>query len=313
MVGVGIDIGKDCVDVALKDRHAGQFPRTPDGLAEVVAWMHTLERPRAIVEASGGYEAIVLRTLYAADLEVILIQPRRARQFAKAMGLLAKTDAIDAVVLAAMAEAPLRDPAWEAPPEHVADLRALVDARRKLVAERDALTLRVRSARPIVREPLERLREAIKAEIGELQRRIQALIDHHPDLTRDAKTLTETKGIGAVTASTLLARLPELGHLNRRKIAALVGTAPMNNDSGKHAGHRTIRGGRADVRTVLYMATLVATRHNDHIKAFYQRLLGRGKAKKVAIVACMRKLLIHLNSQLRRARRAPTLAALKEI
>jgi len=310
MTGVGIDVGKDKVDVAIGDVYIGEFPTTEQGLDEMVTRLAKLDMPRAVVEASGGYEAPVLYALHDGSIDVVLVQPRRARQFAKAMGMLAKTDEIDAVVLAKMAQAPLPDPSWTAPAEHVADLRALVAARRQLVGERDALTLRLRRAREVVRKSLERLRKAVTKEIGVLETRIQAHIRAHDDLRRDAQVLHETKGVGPVATSTLLARVPELGTLNRRQIAALVGAAPMNNDSGKRKGHRSIRGGRSDVRTVLYMATLVATRHNEHIKAFYTRLLARGKQKKVAIVAAMRKLLIHLNSQLKRARSAPTDAAL---
>jgi transposase len=178
----------------------------------------------------------------------------------------------------------------------LAELRALVDTRRKLVADRDANRLRRHGAHEAVMGTLQAIHVALDKAVGALDGRIRRLVRAHEDLRVRAARLREVDGVGPVTAVTLLARLPELGQLNRRQISGLVGLAPVARDSGTRMGKRYIQGGRADVRKVLYMATLVAVQRNPHIALVYQRLLRNGKPKKVALVACMRKLLIHLNS-----------------
>jgi transposase len=307
-IGIGIDVAKDKVDVALSDgTYLGEYKQTKRGLAALVRQLPP--DGRAVVEASGGYEREVLQALHDGGVEVILIQPMRARHFARALGLLAKTDRIDAAVLALMAvQAVERHVRWQPPREAVARLRALVDTRRTLVQDRDVYALRIRAAAGDALKALKRVGQTLTKEIKTLDAKIRRLAKQDDQLEADLQTLTATDGIGPVTATTLLAKLPELGTVNRREIAALVGVAPIARDSGKFIGRRYIFGGRADVRSVLYMATLVAVRFNDPIKAMYIRLLSRGKPKKVALVACMRKLLIHLNSELRRSRK-PTPAA----
>lgn len=303
-VVVGIDIAKAHVDVAVLGTPAlaERFANDDEGHQALIERLRPLDVQLVVMEATGGYEAPLACTLQVAGLAVAVINPRQGRDFLKAMGRLAKTDRIDAEGLAEFGRVLLsrEDLASYLKPlasEEQQDLAALVDRRRQLVTmlgmERQRLSRSRRAVRP-----------SIKAVIKTIERQLDRA-DH--DLDRHVKThfapldqlLRSTKGIGPVASATLIADLPELGRLNRRQIAALVGVAPVARDSGQMRGRRRIQGGRAKVRRALYMATIVATRHNPVIRAHYQRLVDTGKVKKVAIVACMRKLLTILNAMAR--------------
>ncbi|MCB9744064.1 MAG: transposase [Alphaproteobacteria bacterium] len=305
-VGVGIDVSKAKVDYATSDGAlSGIALRTPEGLLELVRELQQIDVHRVVLEASGGYERLVLEVLHAADLPVVLIQPMRARHFARAVGKRAKTDAIDALVLARMALLVVDEqPLWRPPTDEQALLRALVDRRRQLLTLIDMETKRKRGAHDVVLVGITETLSFLKDKLSEVDRQISELLSQDEKLGDQAATLAEVKGVGPVTACTLLVHLPELGTLNRRQIAALVGVAPMNRDSGTKSGRRFIHGGRAQARKVLYMAALTAVRWNPELKEVYLRLLQRGKPKKLALVACMRRLVVHLNSRMRAWKRA---------
>jgi transposase len=266
------------------------------GHAELCQLLIPLAPRLVLLEATGGYEQDLALALAAAGLRVSVVNPRQARDFARCTGKLAKTDRIDAQALrdfAGMLDAQGHEPRALAD-EQRRELTALVVRRRQLVAmlvaERQRLSVAHAKAKPSILGIMDAIAAQLHDVDGELKDHIQA---HHADL---ARLLTSVKGVGPTTASTLLAQLPELGQLNRKQISALVGLAPMNRDSGTLRGTRHIFGGRADVRRVLYVAALVGTRFNPVLKAFYARLLAAGKPKKVALVACMHKLLIILNA-----------------
>jgi transposase len=252
-----------------------------------------------LMEATGGYEAALACALQAAGLRVAVVNPRMARDFARAMQRLAKTDRIDAATLAEFAGVLARRPDSErfirplSKPEQQ-DLAALVTRRRQLVSMQVAERQRLQLARPVARASIEALLEAIAHQLDDVEVAMARQVEqHHAQM---AKLLQSVSGIGKVATATLLAELPELGRLNRRQICALLGVAPYAKDSGASRGRRRIIGGRFEVRRTLYMATLTATRYNATIRTFYQRLLAAGKHKKVALIACMRKLITHLNA-----------------
>ncbi len=297
---VGIDVAKDRLDVhVLPTGTAFAVPRDGEGLERLVERLGRLAPTLIVLEATGGFEVMVAATLAAARLPLAVVNPRQIRDFARAIGRLAKTDALDAQVIALFAERirpearPLADDAGRA-------LTELLARRRQL---RDMLTAegnRRRQARDA------RLRRRIDDHLAWLRKELAALdgdtdqtIRNSPAWRENEDLLKSVPGIGPVTARTLLASLPELGRLGRREIAALVGVAPLNRDSGTLRGHRMIAGGRSAVRTTVYMATLAASRFNPPIRAFYRRLRDAGKPAKVALVACMRKLLTILNAILR--------------
>lgn len=255
------------------------------------------------MEATGGLEAAVACSLQADGFEVAVVNPRQARDFARAMGYLAKTDRIDARVLAQMAEVINRHPERERFIRKLPDaerqvLAAMVVRRRQLITMLVAERNRLHTAHPQSRKSINTIIKALEDELARPDDDMNHHIQNH--FKELAERLSSIKGIGTMTAAALLAEVPELGNLSRREISALVGVAPVNRDSGTMRGRRTIFGGRAGVRTALYMATLVATRFNPVIKAFYIRLLTAGKVKKVALVACMRKLLTILNAMFRK-------------
>lgn len=309
-VGVGIDVSKDWLDVATTSEASPWRVRNDAaGLEELVARLREVEVHRIVLEASGGYEGLALHQLHDAGFAVVLVQPMRARHFARALGQNAKTDAIDAKVLARMAllavdEAPL----WEPVDDVVADLKALVERRQQLLTERDGEKKRLRLARDVVRPDIEASVERLTTQIKDLEQRINDLVASSHRIEAEVERMESVRGVGRISAATLRVLLPELGTLTRTEIAALVGVAPMNRDSGGKSGRRYIRGGRDTARCCLYMAALAATRWNSVIKAQYARLIARGKKAKVALVACMRKLLIHLNSLLRNLLTGPTSA-----
>lgn len=295
-VSVGIDVSKSMLDIAIHETgESWSGSNDVSGCAAVVPKLRQLKATRIVLEATGGFETLVSASLWAADLPVIVVNPRQVRDFAKATGQLAKTDRIDARVLAHFAaaiEPPLR-PGKSAEAQH---LEALLARRRQivgmLVAEKNRLANnRDHAVVKDLKHHIAWLERRLKSSDDELQRVLKA----SPAWRERDDLLRSTPGVGPVLSLTLLAQLPELGQLNRREIAKLVGLAPFNRDSGKWRGSRHIWGGRAAVRSPLFMATLCAIRINPTIRCFYQRLIKAGKAPKVAITACMRKLLTILN------------------
>jgi transposase len=299
LVYLGIDIAKYYLDAAIRTEKR-RFPNEAAGHRQLISWINQIEGAvQVICEPSGGYERALVRALVGAQLKVSLVPANRVRQFARAAGILAKTDRIDAKVLCAFAQAmqPGTISASQLEQEH---LRELESQRRHLthllVMEQN------RAARMSdfhVCKLNRRLITQIKKQIEQLDLLIQRQIKASPELCTKAEKLTAISGVGARTAALLLAQMPELGQLNRREVAALVGVAPFNRDSGRMRGKRAIYGGRRPVRHGLYMAALVAARHNPILRSFYLRLRAGGKPAKVALTATMRKLLIVLNSALK--------------
>ena len=298
-VYVGIDVAKERLDVAQRPSLEGwRVANDERGIAELVARLVQLKPALVVLEATGGMELPLVGALAAAGLPVVVINPRQAREFARATGRLAKTDAIDAQVLAQFAEA-VRPQLRPLPDAAAQELSALMTRRRQLIemltAEKNRLRAAARAVRPDIQEHIHWLERRLADLDGDLSQTIRS-----SDIWREKDDLLQSApGVGPVVSTTLLADLPELGTLNRKEIAALVGVAPLNRDSGTLRGRRTVWGGRSKVRAALYMATLVATQRNPVIRTFYQRLLSAGKPKKVALTACMRKLLTILNAILR--------------
>jgi transposase len=297
---VGIDVAKDRLDVHV--RPVGEsfaVARDGEGLAQLVDRLRRLAPELVVMEATGGYETVVASAIGAAHLPLAVVNPRRVREFARATGKLAKTDRLDAAAIAHYAEA-IRPPARPIADAEAQALGELVARRRQviemMVAERNRR--RMATQRRVLKA-IERHLALLQAELSELEGDIDGAIRHSPAWQEDAELLASVPGVGPATLRTLIAELPELGHLTRRKIAALVGVAPINRDSGTWRGRRTIAGGRASVRAALYMAALVASRANPLIAAHYQKLRSAGKNAKQALVACMRKLLVTLNAILR--------------
>lgn len=296
---VGIDVSKVRLDVAVGEAGAiWSVPNTPAGVQQCVERLTPLRPGLIVVESTGGLERLVVSELCAAGLAVALVNPGRAKAFAQAQGRRAKTDALDARSLARFGEA-VRPPRVTLGSAEQQQLAALVVRRRQVIQMKVQEQNRLGTARSAQRASVEAHLSYLQAHLTELDREIAALVDAHPLYRGRAALLRSVPGIGAVTAHTLVAELPELGHINRKQIAALVGVAPFNHDSGQHRGYRAIAAGRAPVRCALYMATLSALRWNPVIRAFYQHLLRAGKLKKVALVACMRKLLLTLNAMAR--------------
>jgi transposase len=297
---VGIDISKDHLDVHVRPTGDSFRVRYDDaGLVTLVAHLRPLAPVVLVLEATGGYEVTVAATLASAALPVAVVNPRQVRDFARATGQLAKTDTLDARVLALFAEA-VRPAARPVPDAQAAALGELIARRRQLV---DMLGAEHNRRRLLRDRRLQRHLEAHIAWLEEALRRLDhdltTLIRSTPVWRETDDLLRSVPGIGPVTAGTLIADLPELGRLDRRRIAALAGLAPIARDSGAFRGRRMIMGGRAHIRRVLYMATLTAITHNPVIRAFHQRLVAAGRPGKVALTAAMRKLLTILNAMLR--------------
>ncbi len=302
-VFVGIDVAKHTLDIAIHDAdNRWTVPTTDAGVAALVSRLTSLGPTRIVLEATGGLERPCVAALAAAGLPVVVINPRQARDFARALGKLAKTDAIDAAVLAHFAATvqPAVRPVPDAATQHLA---AVVTRRRQLIemctAEQNRLAT---TPKP--------LRKDLQAHIRWLERRIAAAdtdldeaIRTHPGWRVQEDLLRSVPGVGPIVARTLLAELPELGTLSHKAIAMLVGLAPLNRDSGLFRGRRMIWGGRATVRAVLYMGALAGVRYNPVLRAFYDRLRAAGKLPKVALTACMHKLLIILNAMVKRQQR----------
>jgi transposase len=300
---IGIDVAKHSFEAALGvGGSIRTFPNEDAGHDELIGELIGRSVELIVMEATGGLERDLACALQAAGFAVAVINPRQARDFAKAMGRLAKTDRIDAKVLAELAHVLSQHPERDKfvtvlpSPEQQA-LQALVARRRQLVGLYTAEHQRLSISHAVARRSIEALIKAIRAQLKEVEAELARHIEkHHADLSR---LLTSVRGVGPATVATLIADVPELGQLSRREISALVGVAPLNRDSGQLRGKRAIFGGRAQVRRTLYMSALVATRFNPAIRAFYKRLVQAGKPKKVAIVACMRKLLTILNAMVR--------------
>jgi transposase len=298
-VFVGIDVSKGSLDYAVSNEsQVNQVGNDRKGIAKLVAEMRRNSPSLIVVEATGGYEQAVVDGLFEAGLPVARVSPQRVHQYARARGILAKTDQIDAGNLAEYGEH-IRPRLYVAKDKEVEHLSALLTRRKQLIEMIMAEKNRLRTACEAVKSSLQTVIACLGEELKRLDQEVDSFMDGHEKLQEREQLLRSARSIGPVTAATLLAELPELGELDRKQIAALVGVAPMNQDSGRRRGYRKTKGGRPDVRRTLYMATLTGIRYNPVIKANYERLVGRGKEKKVAITACMRKFLIILNAMMR--------------
>lgn len=300
---VGIDVSKDRLDVHLcPGGEAFATPRNGEGLADLLERLDALPVELVVLEATGGFETVVAAALAGARLPLAIVNPRQIRHFARATGRLAKTDALDAAIIARFAEAvrpeprPLPDAEAQALGEMVARRRQIVET---MVAERNR---RRHLTQPRLVKGVDRVLALLQAELSEIESDIDGAVRKTPAWREREDLLRSVPGIGPATARTLIAELPELGALDRRKIASLAGLAPMNRDSGTLRGRRTIAGGRAPVRAALFMSVMVAIRHKLPLQATYERLRKAGKPPKVAIVACMRKLLTIANAIIRDAK-----------
>ena len=293
---VGIDVSKEHLDAYLLPSCEQKRVINDDaGCTELATWLSCKVPSRIVLEATGGLEMLAASIWSSAGLPVVVVNPRQVRNFAKACGLLAKTDILDAKVIARFAEA-IKPEIRPLKSETCQNLTGLLARRRQLIEMLVAEKNRLASATTSVRKGIMAHISWLTQQIDEVDKDISKLIQATPSWKAKEELLTSVKGIGPVTAATLLAALPELGTISRRQLGALVGVCPYNRDSGKFRGKRAISGGRASIRSVFYMATLTAARFNPTIKAFYQRLLNAGKPHKVAITACMRKLLTILNA-----------------
>lgn len=295
---VGIDVSKARLDVAELGGGVWQADNAPKGIAHLVKQMADLHPELIVVEATGGYQRAVVEALFRAGLSVAVVNPARVRQFARACGLLAKTDKLDAQVLAVFGQRVQPKP-YTGKSEAEKQLSALLVRRKQVEEMLKAEQNRLRTVSPSLRGSVERIIAILKEEKKRLDEQIRDFLKEQKAWQEQTQTLSSAPGVGPITTATLLADLPELGKMDRKKIAALVGVAPMNYDSGKKRGYRKTKGGRTEVRSVLYMSTLVATRYNPVIQTQYQHLLKRGKEKKVALTACMRKFLTILNAMMR--------------
>ena len=301
---VGIDVSKERLDVAvhptdyLPKGDGWEVSHDEVGMRRLLSQLKSLEVDMVLLEASGGLELPLVAALAAEELPVVVVNPRQVRDFARATGQLAKTDALDAAVLAHFAEAvrppvrPLRDAETQA-------LNALAARRQQVMSMLVSEKNRLNSATIAVRHRIEAHIGWLEQELDDLNKELRQTLRQSPVWREKDDLLRSVPGVGEQLSLTLLAYLPELGTLDRRQIAALVGVAPFNRDSGKMRGRRSVWGGRARVRAALYMGALVASRFNPAIRDFYQRLLAAGKPKKLALTACMRKLLVILNSMLK--------------
>jgi transposase len=296
---VGVDISKERLDIGVsREGESWQANNDEVGIRNTANRLVEIQPALVVVESTGGLETALVVELCARQIPVALVNPGRVREFAKSLGLLAKTDKLDAHLLARYGKAAELQPSV-LPSTDIQHLSALMSRRRQLIQilsmEKNHFLSTALNLRPRLQEHIAWLEQELDRLTEEIQQAIQAT----PLFKEKEHILRSAKGVGRITASILLSDLPELGQLDRKKIAALVGVAPFNNDSGRRRGPRRVKGGRSSVRNVLYMAALVASRFNPVIKRFYQRLVAAGKKKKVALVACMRKLLTILNAMIR--------------
>jgi transposase len=296
---IGIDVGKSQLDAARHDSPATHsFSNTPEGLVKILTWIQDVSPALVAVEASGGYERALVHFLSSAGIQVAVVSPNQVLDFARAHNQKAKTDKLDAHNIAYFAS--IMKPRVFSPPSPVQEkLLALVTRRRQIahmiIPEKNRLMQACPDIRPRIQEHIDWLEEEEK----EIEEKMRDLINSDPDMQEKLKILSSAKGVGDVSAFSMLAELPEMGTIGGKQISALLGVAPFNRDSGKKKGKRRTGGGRYNARSAFYMATLSAIRWNPVIKRFYERLLSQGKEKKVAIVACMRKFIVILNAMLR--------------
>jgi transposase len=302
-VYVGVDVSKLRLDVMLQPAgEARSFGNDPQGVATLRDWLADKAVGLVVLEATGGYERLCAATLTVAGIPVAIVNSRQAREFARSMGQLAKTDRLDAAVLAQLArvldQSPQRARYLAPAPDSARDeLQALVVRRRQLINMRIAEAHRLEHATRRTRKSIVHMLKALDRQLGSIDADIDRHLRTHHAVAREL--LDSVKGVGPATIASLLADLPELGRVSGKRLSTLAGVAPLNCDSGQRRGQRHIWGGRPRVRTALYMATLSAVRYNPVFKAFYERLLAHGKPKKVALVACMHKLLLILNAIMR--------------
>ena len=296
---VGIDVSKLWLDIAVHESETNWRVGNDDsGIAGLVKRLKQMKPTLVVLEATGGYEMLVVAELAHANLPVVVTNPRKVRAFARSTGKLAKTDKLDAKLLAHFAAA-IRPTVRPMPSEEEEQLTGLLVRRRQLV---DMLTVeknRLHTVRPALRCDIEEHIDWLESKLAKMDEEIDQFVKKTSWWKEKDAILRSAPGVGRVTSCTLLAMLPELGTLNRQEIAALVGVAPVNKDSGRKQGKRRVYGGRATVRSVLYMAALAAKKYNPVIRIFYERLIKLGKEKKVALTACMRKLLVILNAMMR--------------
>ncbi len=297
-VFVGIDVSKKTLDIAFgQDGEFQTIENTAKAIGRFVSFLSPEDIAQVVVESTGGLERPVIRALTEASIPVALINPSRVRHFAKATGLYAKTDQLDARILAAYGKS-IKLRTYIAPSEEETELSDLSSRRKQLLEMLVAEKNRYQSM-PRLQKTIQKHLSWLQEEVQEIEVQIKALLEGSVEWKEKREILISCKGVGEVTAFTLLADLPELGTVNRKEIASLVGVAPMNHDSGRKKGRRTTYGGRSKVRTALYMATLSAVRFNPAVRKFYNRLVENGKKKMVALVAAMRKLLTILNAMIK--------------
>ena len=302
LVVVGIDVAKDKVDACIRSLSQRQtFPSTPDGRRALIRWLRKHKVGKAAMEASGGYERDWAKALREAGIEALIIDPKRVRHFARSAGRLVKNDPIDAEMIARFAETfvEAKGQAYDAARERLVQI---VNARQALLDVRTSLHNRSEhSAQDVVQKMQARLLKSIADEVAKLEAAIAAMIKATPHFAELAEIIESVPGLAEITSAGLIAAMPELGQVSNKTAAALLGVAPYDNDSGKHRGDRHIQGGRRKVRNLFYMACMgAATRHNPVLKAFYGRLIAKGKEPKVALTACMRKLIVILNVMIAR-------------
>ena len=299
---VGLDVSKLKVDGCIRSRGVrGSWPSTPEGEAELISWLRSHEIGLAVMEASGGYERRWALALRAGGIAVRTVDPKRVRHFAKSAGRLAKNDPIDAEMIAWFAETFPDAPAQTADPDRE-ELAMLVTARAALMQVKVDLGNHAEHRQPrVVEKAFAMVARSVAAQLATLEAVIAAKVAGTERFADDAEIIESVPGLAGQTAAALIAGMPELGRVDDKAIAALLGAAPYDDDSGKHRGERHIKGGRQQMRTLLYMPVLgAATHHNPVLKAYYQRLRARGKEAKVALIACMRKLIVILNTMLAR-------------
>lgn len=296
---IGIDVGKSYLDVYIYEleRH-WQAENNAEGIKALLSRLRRYKLSRVLVEATGGYERALVEAFSAKGLPIIIVQPIQVRQFAKAQGIIAKTDKIDARLIAQFG-AVLQPQVRPLANKQIRLIRDLLARRRQLMEARTQELNRQHKAPKVLEATHRRLIKVLDKEISWVNEKLDNEVLAVAEWKRTCAILCSTPGIGTTVAYTLLGELPELGHLSNRQISALCGLAPFNRDSGKMKGKRRIRGGRAPIRTVLYMAMLSAIQHNSVMKTFYEKLVAQGKHKKVALTACMRKMMTILNTMVR--------------
>jgi transposase len=296
---IGIDVGKDMLDIYINecDQH-WQAENNPAGIKQLLSRLNRFKLTRILVEATGGYERQLVEAASAKGMPIIIVQPYHIKQFAKAQGIMAKTDKMDARLIAQFGVV-MQPDVKQLPSKKVRLVRDLLARKRQLKETRTQELNRQHKAEKVILRSHQRMLKLLDKEITWVNELLSKAVTEVTEWQRTYEIVSSAPGIGDGVAYTVLGELPELGHLSHRQISALCGLAPFNRDSGKMKGRRRIRGGRAPIRTVLYMAMLSAIQHNPVIKKFYEKLVAQGKHKKVAITACMRKIMTILNAMVR--------------